>query len=458
MVFSMPEAAIFREYDVRGVVGANFGADEAALIARAFAETVCDQQRPAMILARDGRLSSPEIAEAVAGALVREGAQVIDIGMGPTPMLYFAVKHFGAAGGIMITGSHNPPNHNGMKFMPSSGAFYGAQIQSLRQRIASGAFSDKPHGTLRQEDLRDIYCDRLLRDIDVSAPLRIGWDAGNGATGEIMTRLCQRLSGKHWLINECVDGRFPAHHPDPTIPENLAQLIALVRDHALDAGIAFDGDGDRIGVVDDEGEIWWGDQLLMLFARDILKQRPGATVIADVKASGALFDDISQHGGQPLMWKTGHSLIKSKMAQTGAPLAGEMSGHLFFADHYYGFDDALYAAVRLVQLLASQGQRLSDIRKQLPSRISTPEIRFPCDDARKFHVIDEVKSRLAAAHRQFNDVDGIRLTQPHGWWLLRASNTQPMLVARCEAISAQALAELKEDLRNQLALSMVALP
>ncbi|MDX2112733.1 MAG: phosphomannomutase/phosphoglucomutase [Alphaproteobacteria bacterium] len=455
---SLPDAAIFREYDVRGVVGANFGADEAALIARAFAETACDQQGQTMILARDGRLSSPEIAEAVAGALVREGAQVIDIGMGPTPMLYFAVKHFGAAGGIMITGSHNPPNHNGMKFMPSSGAFYGAQIQSLRQRIASGAFSDKPHGTLRCKDIGNIYCDRLLRDIDVSAPLRIGWDAGNGATGEIMTRLCQRLSGEHWLINERVDGRFPAHHPDPTIPENLAQLIALVRDHTLDAGIAFDGDGDRIGVVDDEGEIWWGDQLLMLFARDILKQRPGATVIADVKASGALFDDIAQHGGQPLMWKTGHSLIKSKMAQTGAPLAGEMSGHLFFADHYYGFDDALYAAVRLVQLLASQGQRLSDIRKQLPSRISTPEIRFPCDDARKFHVIDEVKTRLTAAHRQFNDVDGIRLTQPHGWWLLRASNTQPMLVARCEAISAQALAELKEDLRNQLALSMVALP
>ncbi len=263
--------------------------------------------------------------------------------------------------------------------------------------------------------------------------LRVAWDAGNGATGEIMAALCQRLPGKHIALNEKIDGTFPAHHPDPTVPENLAQLIAAVKQDGLDVGIAFDGDGDRIGVVDDEGGILWGDQLLMLYGADVLREKPGATIIADVKASGALFEEIERLGGKPLMWKTGHSLIKSKMAETKSPLAGEMSGHIFFADKYFGYDDALYAAVRLISLLSRSGKKLSDLRKALPKRVNTPEIRFPCDDSRKFAVIDEVKARLKKAGADFSDVDGVRVSGPDGWWLLRASNTQPMLVARCEA-------------------------
>jgi phosphomannomutase len=450
--------AIFREYDVRGVVGESFFADTAALIARAFAEVVQQSGAKSICLGRDGRLSSAEFVQAVAQALKEQGIEVIDIGLGPTPMLYFAVKHFGAGGGIMITGSHNPPNHNGMKFMLGGGAFYGAQIQALKTRIRSGDFASHSGGSIQVHDIKEVYTSRLLERIIIAKPLRIAWDAGNGATGEIMQLLCERLKGDHTTLNATIDGTFPAHHPDPTVPENLVQLIDKVRDKKLDAGIAFDGDGDRLGVVDDEGEILWGDQLLMLYSREILKERPGAVIIADVKASGALFEEVERLGGNALMWKTGHSLIKSKMAETGAPLAGEMSGHLFFADHYYGFDDALYAALRLLQLLSHSEQKLSDMRRSLPARISTPEIRFACDDTRKFSVIDEVKARLLKQKRSFHDVDGVRVNHPDGWWLLRASNTQPMLVARCESASQDGLGRLKEDLRNELAFSNVALP
>jgi phosphomannomutase len=450
--------AIFREYDVRGVVGENFGAAEAAEVARAFAEAVFASGGDSICLGRDGRLSSPEIAQAVGKALVAQGIKVIDVGLGPTPMLYFAVNHLGAGGGIMITGSHNPPDHNGMKFMLAGGAFYGQQIQALRTRISETPFQAKAGGNLMVRDLREEYVARLLKGIDIAKPLRLGWDAGSGAAGEIMTMVCGRISGEHHLVNAEIDGTFPAHHPDPTVSANLKQLIAMVRDNKLDAGIAFDGDGDRLGVVDGEGEILWGDQLLMLYSREVLKERPGATIIADVKASGALFEEIERLGGKPLMWKTGHSLIKSKMAETGAPLAGEMSGHLFFADHYYGFDDAIYAALRLVQLLSQAAGSLADLRKSLPMRVSTPEIRFACDDERKFAVINEVKARLSQQKRQFDEVDGVRVSHLDGWWLLRASNTQPMLVARCESTDPQGLMRLKQDLRNALAFSKVSLP
>ena len=286
----------------------------------------------------------------------------------------------------------------------------------------------------------------------------MAWDAGNGATGDIMTSLIGKLPGKHLPLNAAIDGTFPAHHPDPTVPENLEQLIATVKSQHCDAGIAFDGDGDRVGVVDDEGAILWGDQLVMLLAQDVLAERPGATIIADVKASAALFEEIARLGGVPLMWKTGHSLIKSKMAETGAPLAGEMSGHIFFADKYYGFDDGIYAAVRVLSMLAKSGKPLSTLRKALPKRINTPEIRFPCDDERKFTVITEVKARLTNDSADFSDVDGVRVNTADGWWLLRASNTQQMLVARCESKDNAGLERLKENLKEQLSLSSVALP
>ena len=453
----MIHPAIFREYDIRGVAGETLRVEDAYAIARAFALQVAGEKDAAICVGRDGRLSSPEMAEAVAKGVRDAGVSVVDVGIGPTPMLYFAERTLNAQAGMMITGSHNPPTHNGFKFVLRHKAFYGQDIQALKSAAeTSGPPSGK--GNYHAHDVREEYAKCLLAAYDGSRALSVAWDAGNGATGEIMSMLCRRLPGKHAALNAAIDGTFPAHHPDPTEPKNLEQIIATVKANRLDAGIAFDGDGDRIGVVDDEGEILWGDQLMMLYAADVLAKKPGATIIADVKASGALFDEIARLGGTPLMWKTGHSLIKSKMAETGAPLAGEMSGHIFFADGYYGYDDALYAAVRLLGLLSRSGRKLSDLRKALPRRINTPEIRFACDDARKFAVIAEVKSRLAAANADFSDVDGVRVNTKDGWWLLRASNTQPMLVARCEAVTADGLEKLKQDLRAQLSLSNVALP
>ncbi len=449
---------IFREYDIRGIVGKTLFAQDAYFIARAFATKAAQAQPGGIIcVGRDGRMSSPQMHEAVCQGVIDSGMNVLDIGLGPTPMLYYTAYTKKAAGGIMITGSHNPPDHNGFKFVFENKAFYGAAITELRtiaenNNLASGA------GKIEKLDIRETYITALLKAYDGTRELAIGWDAGNGATGEIMSALCERLPGNHIALNEKIDGTFPAHHPDPTVPENLEQLIAEVRTKKLDAGIAFDGDGDRIGVVDDEGEILWGDQLLMLYSADILREKPGATIIADVKASGALFEEVARLGGVPLMWKTGHSLIKSKMAETGSPLAGEMSGHLFFADKYYGFDDALYAAVRLLGLLSRSNKKLSNLRKELPKRINTPEIRFPCDDLRKFKVIDEVKSRLQQNGAKFSDVDGVRVNVGSGWWLLRASNTQAMLVARCEAEDTKGLEQLQSDLKAQLAKSNVELP
>ena len=472
----MFDPTIFREYDIRGVVQHNFGADVVRAIGRVFAQ----RAGGLVCMGRDGRISSPMLAEALREGLIEGGAEVVDVGLGPTPMLYYAAYTMKAAGGVMLTGSHNPPDHNGLKFVLAGKAFYGADIQSLippplegggrgrggavnsySEYVAPPPTQPSPsrgEGKYNFHDIREAYITALLGALGEGKPLTVAWDAGNGAAGEIMQALCARLPGKHSLLNETIDGTFPAHHPDPTVPKNLVQLIDAVRAGKCDAGIAFDGDGDRIGVVDDEGEILWGDQLLMLYAAEILREKPGATIIADVKASGALFEEVTRLGGKPLMWKTGHSLIKSKMAETGAPLAGEMSGHIFFADKYYGFDDALYAAVRLLGLLSRSDKKLSDLRKSLPVRVNTPEIRFESDDARKFTVIDEVKARLRAASADFSDVDGVRVNTPHGWWLLRASNTQPMLVARYEALDEAGLSKLKESLRSQLALSNVALP
>ncbi len=449
---------IFREYDIRGIAGDTLTEDDAYAIARAFAARAAAlDPQGSICVGRDGRLSSPALHEVVCRAIADSGLTVIDIGLGPTPILYFAAHTGKATGAVMVTGSHNPPTHNGFKFVLGGRAFYGADIQSLRD-IALGGGYVSGAGRVEQRDVRADYVQTLLKAYDGSAPLNIAWDAGNGATGEIMSALCQRLPGKHVALNAKIDGNFPAHHPDPTEPENLRQLIEEVRRRKLDAGIAFDGDGDRIGVVDNEGEILWGDQLLMLYAADVLREKPGATVIADVKASGALFAEVARLGGKPLMWKTGHSLIKAKMAETGAPLAGEMSGHIFFADRYYGYDDALYAAVRLLSLLSRSASSLSRLRSRLPQRVNTPEIRFPCDEARKFKVIEEVRERLERMGAEFSDVDGVRVTKEGGWWLLRASNTQPMLVARLEAMDFEGLARLKEDLQAQLAQSDIVLP
>ncbi len=456
------DPTILREYDIRGVVGQSLTTQDAEAIGHAFGLVVARQinelGRPQVCIGFDGRLSSPDMEQALVTGLSTAGVDTLRVGLGPTPMLYFAVHELKADGGIMVTGSHNPPDYNGFKFMLGANPFFGAQIQELGSIAAAPLEPGQQPGRGTHSSVFGNYVDRLVAAYDVSAGLRVAWDAGNGATGDALVALTARLPGEHILLNETIDGTFPVHHPDPTQPENLAQIIETVAVHKCDAGIAFDGDGDRIGVVDSTGQILWGDQLMAIFAAELLSRQPGATIIADVKASKTLFDEIERLGGNSLMWRTGHSLIKQKMAETGAPLAGEMSGHIFFADRYYGFDDALYAAVRLLDIVASGSDSLADMRNRLPATVNTPELRFDCADERKFAVIDEVRERLAQDGANVNDIDGVRVTTADGWWLLRASNTQPVLVARCESEDAAGLNRLKHALVDQLTQSGVEPP
>jgi phosphomannomutase len=397
-------------------------------------------------------------AQLVAG-LRACGLEVVRIGLCATPMLYFAAYDQQADGAVMVTGSHNPPDYNGFKMMIGKKPFYGAQIQDIGRMAADGDVVPEKAGTDRKVDIATRYADRVLADWDGGdRALKVVWDPGNGSAGPIVKALTARLPGTHYVINGDVDGTFPNHHPDPTVAKNLEQIIAEVAREKADLGIAFDGDGDRIGVVDNEGHILFGDQLLIVLARDVLKSKPGATIIADVKASQVLFDEVAKAGGEPLMWKTGHSLIKAKMAETGSPLAGEMSGHIFFADKWYGFDDAPYSAVRLLGIVARMAQSLAEVRAALPQVINTPELRFNCEEARKFVVVQEVKDRLAAEGAKVQAVDGVRVLTEDGWWLLRASNTQAVLVARCEASSEAGLERLKAQLVKQLVASGLEAP
>ncbi len=451
--------SIVREYDVRGVVGETLDADDALAIGGAFAATVAADRgaAPAICLGFDGRLTSPALEAALAEGMAAAGAAVARVGRGPTPMLYFAVHHLRADAGVMVTGSHNPPEYNGFKFMHAGGPFHGDRIKRLGDLAAAGAPA-AGGGRIGDADVFDAYVETLAAACRGRGRLKVVWDPGNGAAGDVVRALVRRLPGRHDVINGDVDGTFPAHHPDPAVAANLAQLRRCVEEGSGDVGIAFDGDGDRIGVIDDRGGIVWADLLLALLARDVLAARPGATVIADVKSSQVLFDEIARLGGNPVMWRTGHSLIRARMAETGAPLAGEMSGHLFFADEYYGFDDAVYAAVRLLDTIEGSGESLSALRDRLPTLPSTPEMRFDCADDRKFGVVAEVRDRLVSAGRRINDVDGVRVTSEDGWWLLRASNTQAALVARCEARDEAALSRVRAALEAELARSGIRLP
>ena len=441
---------LLRQYDIRGIVDKTLFIADAEAIGAAFATLLQQRGGKSVAVGYDGRLHSPDFAAALIKGLRGAGADVVNIGLGPTPQLYYATYALKTDGGIMITGSHNPPDYNGFKMVMLGKPFYGPDIQELGRIAAAGAFRSG-EGSVRQQDITDAYVARLAAGLNFGPrPLKVVWDAGNGAAGEVNQRLVKALPGTHILINEQIDGTFPAHHPDPTIPEYLEQLIATVKAHGCDLGIAFDGDGDRIGVVDDQGVILWGDQMLVFLAEPVLEAQPGATIIADVKASQTLFDAIAERGGIPLMWKTGHSLIKAKMAETGAPLAGEMSGHVFFADRYYGFDDALYAAARLLEVLSHRDAPLSVLRTVLPNVINTPELRLDCAEERKFQVVDDLKAILAAEGADVNLVDGVRVRNADGWWLLRASNTQAALVARCEATSTAGLERLKTQLRGYL--------
>jgi phosphomannomutase len=440
-----------REYDIRGIVGKTLGTADAYAIGRGFASHVRRAGGTRVAVGWDGRVSSESLRDELVRGLTESGVDVVRTGLGPTPMLYFAEATLEVDAAVQITGSHNPGDYNGFKMVLHHKPFFGDQIQSIGRMAAEGDWEEGV-GTVGDADIEDLYVDRLVQDFSGGA-FRIGWDAGNGAAGPIIDRLVKLLPGEHHTIFTEVDGRFPNHHPDPTEEKNLADLKKLVAEKNLDFGLAFDGDGDRIGAIDGQGRVIWGDQLLSILAEPVLRIDPGATIIADVKASQALYDRIAELGGKPLMWKTGHSLIKTKMKETGAPLAGEMSGHIFFAQDYYGFDDAQYAAVRLIQAVHVIGKSMNEIKDAMPAMVNTPEMRFQVDESRKFAVIDEVLARLEADGADVDRTDGARVNTADGWWLLRASNTQDVLVARAEAKSQEALDRLLAQIDAQLAAS-----
>lgn len=453
--------SILREYDIRGIVGDTITESDVEAIGRAFGSLVAENSdmNTRVAVGYDGRLSSPSLSNALTFGLASAGVDVSNIGLGPTPMLYFATYELETSAGVMITGSHNPPEFNGIKFMLQGRSFYGDQIKELGNRVSERRFS-RGEGSITTYDVSDAYINRLLDCLSSTAlDIKVAWDPGNGASGDIVRRLIARLDGEHLIINDEIDGTFPNHHPDPTVEENLTQLKSVVKQEGCDLGIGFDGDGDRIGVIDSQGRVLWGDQLMVIWSRDLLKRLPGSTIIADVKTSRVFFDEVERVGGIPLIWKTGHSLIKSKMLEMNAPLAGEMSGHIFFADEYYGFDDAIYASLRLLRILMREGQRIDSIRDQLPIMYNTPELRFDCPDNKKFLVIEEVKKRLSQdPNATVHSIDGVRVEADDGWWLLRASNTQPVLVARCESGTKKGLQRLKKILADQISASGMKVP
>ncbi len=444
---------LLREYDIRGIVGDTLSDRDAYAIGRSFATLIRRGGGRRIAVGFDGRLSSPMLAEALMAGINAAGVDALNVGLGPTPMLYYAASTEQVDGGIQITGSHNPPDYNGFKMVFQGRPFFGADIRRIGEMAAAGDW-EAGEGTVESIDIVDAYVDRLVEGFSGGA-FRIGWDAGNGAAGTVIEKLTARLPGEHHLLFTDIDGHFPNHHPDPTEEKNLADLRKLVAEKSLDFGVAFDGDGDRIGAIDGEGRVIWGDQLLQIYAAAVLKDLPGATVIADVKASQALFDRVAALGGRPLMWKTGHSLIKAKMKESGSPLAGEMSGHIFFADRYYGFDDAPYAAVRLIEAATKLGQSVTALRGSMAPMVNTPEMRFQVDEVRKFAIVDEVLDRLAASGARVDRTDGARVMTDDGWWLLRATNTQDVHVARAEAKDDAALARLLAAIDDQLAQSGV---
>jgi len=437
--FAVP-SQIFREYDIRGVADKHLSSELFTSLGRAFSTLFPEGRKIKVAVGRDCRLSSPRLFEALVAGLTAAGLDVVDVGVGPTPQLYFAVHHLEVDGGLMITGSHNPGPENGVKMLRRTGSIYGEEIQALKRRVESNDVPDaKTRGVVTQYDVVPAYVEHVSKDVRLArTDFAVVVDAGNGSGGPLAMKTYAALGLNVTPLYCDMDGTFPNHHPDPTQPENVEELIAAVKKSGARVGLAFDGDADRLGAIDADGSIVWGDRLLTLFARDILRERPGAAILGEVKCSQTLYDDIEKHGGRPILWKTGHSLIKAKMKEEKALLAGEMSGHLFFADRYFGFDDAIYAGARLLEILAREGKTIGELLADLPATFVTPEIRVDCDDALKFKLVDRVKKHFQAQVgkgdvREVIDVDGARVIFEHGWGLVRASNTQPVLVVRFEA-------------------------
>ena len=447
------DPVVLREYDVRGVVGRSLGPADARALGRSFATRVRRAGGTRVVVGYDGRLSSPALEAALVEGLTAGGVDVVRTGLGPTPQLYYAEAELEVDAGVQVTGSHNPTDYNGFKMVLGHAAFFGEDIQDLARLAAAGDWTEGS-GTVTTADVAEDYVQRLVRDVE-GAGYRIGWDPGNGAAGPAIERLVQLLPGEHHVINADVDGTFPNHHPDPTVEANLDQLKRLVSERRLDFGVAFDGDGDRLGAIDGDGRVIWGDQLLALLAAPVLARHPGATIIGDVKSSAMLFDRIAELGGRPVMGKSGHSLIRTAMYEANAPLAGELSGHIFFGDRWYGFDDAQYAAVRLIEAIAASGHSLTELRGAMPALCTSPELRVPVDEARKFAIAAEIVARLLADGATVNTTDGARVTTPDGWWLLRASNTEAVVTVRAEAQDEAALDRLLAAIDDQLARSGV---
>ena len=450
----MLKPTIFREYDIRGVAETEFQNADVEDLGRAIGTYLGQRSGRKITLGTDTRLSSERLANALAKGLLATGCEVTEVGVAPTPLLYYSVFHLGMTGAVMITGSHNPPEYNGFKVVSGTTTIHGAEIQEIRRIIESGAYI-QGQGQRRTAEVMTPYIEEVASQFHWSRRVKVVADAGNGTAGPVMHRLFQRLNCQATELFFEMDGNFPNHHPDPTVPENLKDLIAAVKSSGAELGVAFDGDADRIGAIDEHGNVLWGDQLLLIFGREILTRKPGATFIGEVKCSQVMYDELRRLGGNPIMYRTGHSLIKAKMKEVHAELAGEMSGHMFFADRYYGYDDALYAACRLIEIVANSGQPLSAQLAGVPVMVSTPEIRVDCADEVKFEVVRRVAEYFRNRY-QVVEIDGVRVLFPQGWGLVRASNTQPVLVLRFEAANREVLEQYREEVESVLARAAAA--
>jgi phosphomannomutase/phosphoglucomutase len=451
----MLKSTIFREYDIRGIADQELLSDDIKVLGQAFGTYLQRHAGKRINLGRDCRLSGGRLRDALAAGLIASGCEVVDIGVVPTPMLYFSVLHTKADGGVMITGSHNPAEYNGFKVVCGGSTIHGEAIQEIRRSIESGDLMSGP-GSQTSAEILPAYVDEVASQFKWSRRIKVVVDAGNGTGGPAMHEILGRLNCDAVELFFEMDGRFPNHHPDPTVEKNLIDLSKAVKEHKADLGIAFDGDSDRIGAVNENGRVVWGDYLLLIYAREILTRKPGSTFIGEVKCSQVMYDEIARLGGKPIMYKTGHSLIKAKMKEEHAELAGEMSGHMFFADRYHGYDDALYAACRLMEIVAESGKPLSAQTDGLPEMVSTPEIRVDCPDELKFRVIEQVAAGFKKTHKTV-DVDGVRVLFENGWGLARASNTQPVLVLRFEATTPEKLNDYRKIVEDAVAAARKAL-
>ena len=442
----MLKGTIFREYDIRGIAATELLDADVQDLGRGIGTYLRRHSGKNITLGRDCRLSSDRLRNALLAGLTASGCLVTDIGVVPTPVLYYSAFHLETDGAVMITGSHNPPDYNGFKVVSGETTIHGHQIQEVRSLIENQDFLSGA-GAEAKADVVTPYVNEVSSQFEFNRRVKVVFDAGNGTAGPVMKRIAAKLNVEAVELFFEMDGQFPNHHPDPTVPQNLAYLIAAVRENKAELGIAFDGDSDRIGAVDENGEVIYGDRLMIVYSREILSRKPGATIIGEVKCSQSLYDDIRQHGGNGIMWKTGHSLIKAKMKEERAELAGEMSGHMFFADRYYGFDDALYAACRLIEIVAKSGCPLSAQLADVPKTVTTPEIRVDCPDEAKFDVVSRVTGHFRKRYPVL-DVDGVRILFPHGWGLVRASNTQPVLVLRFEATTPELLNQYRSEVET----------